>query len=174
MKQKFESLSAITRQASKSIDDVSGSSSRLSRQNTSTLCGTVGGFLGLAGAYALSLAFPISLPILGFIATGLGISGGVLSFRLLRGVDVEYRLDRNRIACDEILDRIKRLPSGTPKDVRDELWATYRALNSAGTVINVLPPPIQQQLVALPPRQVGYLSSKPAPTDSDANHSLNR
>jgi len=149
MKQQFESLSAITRQAAKAIDDVSSSSSKLTRQNTSTLCGTFGGFVGLAAAYGLSLLFPVSLPVVGFIATGLGISGGVLSFRLLRGVDVEYRLDRNRIACDEILDRIKRLPPGTPREVRDELWATYRALNSAHVVINVLPEPTKHSTVGV-------------------------
>lgn len=168
MRQIFEGLSAITRQASKAIDDVSGSSSRLTRQNTSTLCGTVGGFLGMATAYALSLAFPISLPIVGVIATGLGISGGVLSLRLLRGVDVEYRLDRNRIACDEILDRIKRLPAGTPKEVREELWSTYRALNSVATVNNVLPPPARQREPVQPIPQVGYQASKAEATASDA------
>lgn len=166
MKRQFDSLSTITRQASKAIDDVSSSSARLARHNTSTLCGTVGGFLGLAGAYALSLVFPISLPIVGLIGTGLGISGGVLSFRLFRGEDAEYRLDRNRIACDEIIDRIKRLPPGTPKDVREELWATYRALNSVGTVLGAHPAPSRQQAVPVQ-RQVGYDAKHPPP-NSDA------
>ena len=154
MKSELEALTTITKQATRAIDDVSTSSAKLTRQNTSTLCGVTGGFVGLAVAYGLSLAFPVSLAVVGFILTGLGITGGVLSFRLLRGVDVEYRLDRNRIACEEILDRIKRLPPGTPREVRDDLWTTFRALNSTQAMVNVLPAPKQREQITHAYRQL--------------------
>lgn len=137
----YETLASVTRQVSRAIDDVTGSSAKISRQNTSTLFGIVGGFLGLGAAYVLSLTFPVSLPAVGLILTGLGINGGVLGYRLSRGVDIEDGLERNRVVCDEILDRIKRLPPGTPKDVRDQLWLTYKTLNAVPQIITALPSP---------------------------------
>jgi hypothetical protein len=94
------------------------------------LFGVFGGFLGLTAAYALSFVLPVSLLALEFLLAGLGVSGGVLAYRLSRGLDVERRLDMNRMASDEILDRIKRLPKDTPPAVRDQLWLSYQHLNS--------------------------------------------
>lgn len=139
MKSELKTLTLVAKEAGRALDNASASSARLSRHNTSTLIGVMGGFLGLAAAYGASLVLPVSLPIAAFIATGLGITGGVLSFRLSRGADAEYRLDRNRVACEEILDRIRQLPPGTPKVVRDELWNTYMYLNSIGAMAHTLP-----------------------------------
>ena len=149
MKTSIQDVMEITRQASRAIDSAETTSANLSRRNTSTLCGVVGGFSGMGFAYTLSLAFPVSFPIVAIIATGLGISAGVLSFRLARGISDEYRLDRNRVATDEILDRIRRLPPGTPREVRDELWNTYRALNSIGAVAITLPTPSRKSQASI-------------------------
>ena len=137
----FEALASVTRQVSRTLDDITGQSAKVTRQNTSTLFGIVGGFLGLGAAYGLALTFPVSLPAVGILLTGLGISAGVLGYRLSHGVEIEDGLERNRIVCDEILDRIKRLPPGTPKDVRDQLWLTYKTLNAVPQIIAALPAP---------------------------------
>jgi hypothetical protein len=123
-------MSAATQQATRALAAMSRSAARLSAQSTSTLYGVTGGFLGTGGAYALSLAFPVSLAAVGFILTGLGIVGGVLFYRGRRRIDIETRLDENRLASDEILRRIKLLPRDTPPHVREEMWLTYQALNS--------------------------------------------
>jgi hypothetical protein len=143
-----QSLAATTKQVTKALSELSRSASRLSSQSTSTLCGVAGGFIGMSAAYGLSLAFPISLPIVAFLLAGVGVSGGVLTYRLNRGVDVEVRLDINRLAVDEVLDRIKKLPKDAPPEVRKQLWETYQALNyvpqlntAPRTSSPALPPP---------------------------------
>ena len=164
----YENLASITRQVSRALDNVTGSSAKISRQNTSTLFGIVGGFLGLGAAYVLALTFPVSLPAVGLILTGLGISSGVLGYRLSRGVEIEDGLERNRIVCDEILDRIKRLPPGTPKDVRDQLWLTYKTLNAVPQIIAALPSPATETQGNAEPRLL------PAPTQRHDEGAPNR
>jgi hypothetical protein len=138
-------LAASTRQVTKAMAEFTRSSSRLSLQNTSTLFGVAGGFVGLTVAYVLSLSFPVSLIIVAFLLSALGISGGVLLYRLVRGIDVERRLDLNRMAVDEVLDRIKSLPRNAPDPVREQLWVTYQALNT-------VPQFVTQATATRPPR----------------------
>lgn len=123
-------MSIATQQAKCALATMSRSAARLSNQSTSTLYGVTGGFLGTGVAYALSLAFPVSLAAIGLILTGLGIVGGVLFYRGRRRIDVEARLDENRLAADEMLRRIKQLPRDAPPHVREEMWLTYQSLNS--------------------------------------------
>jgi hypothetical protein len=126
----LKELYSATQEASRALAIMSRSATRLSVQNTSTLYGVSGGFVGTGVAYGLSLALPVSLPIVAFIVTGFGVVGGVLFYRGWRRVDVESRLDENRLATEEILSRIKKLPKDAPQRVRDEMWRTYEALNS--------------------------------------------
>ena len=144
------SLEATTRQAAKALTELSRTASRLSTQNTSTLCGVAGGFIGMSVAYGLSLTFPISLPVAAFLLCGVGVSGGVLAYRGSRGVDIEKRLDLNRMAVDEVLDRIKKLPKDAPPEVRKQLWDTYQSLNAAPQLGSALSPAV----AALPAPQV--------------------
>jgi hypothetical protein len=126
----LKELSSATQEASRALAVMSRSAARLSVQNTSTLYGVSGGFVGTGVAYGLSLSVPVSLPIVAFIVTGFGVVGGVLFYRGWRRVDVENRLDENRLATEEILSRIKKLPKDAPQRVRDEMWRTYEMLNS--------------------------------------------
>ena len=147
------SLAATTKQASNALTELSRSASRLSSQNTSTLYGVAGGFVGMSIAYGVSIVLPLSLPIVAFLLAGLGVCGGVLTYRRGRGVDIEKRLDLNRMAADEVLDRIRKLPRDAPPEVRKQLWDTYQSLNTVsqlntnpiGTTL-ALPPP-EAQLV---------------------------
>lgn len=122
------------RNASKHTTDLlrrlSDSSEKLGRKNSSTLFGTLGGLLGASAGTALAYATGFSLIALSTPLTGVGIVAGILIYRGPRRIRLEKRIAENRIACDEILSRIKSLPKNAPEEVRHELWNTYRQLNS--------------------------------------------
>jgi hypothetical protein len=126
----LKEMKAATQDASRVLSAMTRSASRLSAQNTSTLYGVIGGFFGIGIAYALSLAFPVSLSVGAIILMGFGIVGGVLFYRGLPRVGLDTRLDENRFAAEEMLRRIKQLPRHVPQHVRDEMWMTYKMLNS--------------------------------------------
>jgi hypothetical protein len=122
-------LQSASAQTAKILERLSNASERLSSKSSSTLFGCLGGFGGLTSAYIISLlASAASLPVLGVLLTGTGILVGVLGHRGRRRFALERRIEENRIAADEILDRIKSLPKNTPQQVRDDLWLAYRSL----------------------------------------------
>lgn len=141
----FKTLVATTKEGSRTLSELIRASAKASAQSTSTLMGVVGGFVGMAVAYSLTFAAPISLPIVGPICSGLGIVLAILVHRGKSRIVFERKLEQNRIAAEEIMGRIKSLPRNAPQHVRDELWDTYKALNSMTTIAKtaalVLPPP---------------------------------
>ncbi len=151
----FKSLVTTTKEGSRALGELIRASAKASAQSTSTLMGAVGGFVGMAVAYGLTFAAPISLPIVGPICSGVGIVLAILIHRGKARMVFERKLEQNRIAADEILARIKALPRSTPQHVRDELWNTYKTLNSMATMANTVP-------LVLPP--AGPALSTPAPT----------
>lgn len=148
-------LLATTKESSRTLSELIRTASKASAQSSSTLVGVVGGLIGTAGAYGLTFAAPVSLAVLGPVFTGLGIVVAILLSRGRSRLEFEKKLEENRIAADEIMSRIKALPRNTPQDVRDELWATYKTLNSmaaiASKVQQTLPPPSAPVEVLDPP-----------------------
>lgn len=161
-----KSLVTTTKEGSRALGELIRASAKASAQSTSTLMGVVGGFVGMAVAYGLTFAAPISLTIVGPIFSGLGIVLAILIHRGKARMVFERKLDQNRIATDEILARIKALPRNAPQHVRDELWNTYKTLNSMATMANtvplVLPPASPSAPLSSPTVQTTVLAS-PAP-----------
>lgn len=157
----FKSLVTTTREGSRALSELIRASAKASAQSTSTLMGVVGGFIGMAFAYGLTFLAPIALPIVGPICSGLGIVLAILIHRGKSRMIFERKLDQNRIAADEIMARIKALPKNAPQHVRDELWNTYKTLNSMATMANTVP-------LALPPASPSMAISAPAPTIGNA------
>lgn len=93
------------------------------------LTAAVGGLLGLAAGYVLSISFKLPLGVCSFLgcATMLALT---LALTHIRGRgSFEKRLEENKAAMQEVLARIRALPKNAPPEVRDELWQIYRALN---------------------------------------------
>jgi hypothetical protein len=132
MKQRLQSafaeLQTVSARTSKVLEGFSSTSEHLSSKRSSTLLGSLGGLLGLGSAYAISAFTTASLPALGVILTGLGIVGAMLINRGRRRMLLEAQIEANRLAADEILDRIKCLPNNVPTIVEDELWLEYTGL----------------------------------------------
>ena len=66
----------------------------------------------------------------GPIAATIGIPAGVLGFRGPRQILLERRISQNRMALDEILNRIRTLPKGAPEEVRKRLWDQYSTMSA--------------------------------------------
>jgi hypothetical protein len=127
-------ITAIIEESSRFLGELSRAASKASAQSSSTLFGVIGGFVGMAIAFGISPFVPVSIVVLGPACTGIGITLAVLLSRGRSRLDLERSIDANRLAANEVLDRIKALPSDTPTEVRDELWATYKALNSLSAI----------------------------------------
>lgn len=134
-------LVAATREAGRIVTNVLRTSVKLSSQSTSALCGVAGGTFGIATAYALSLLTDISLPVVSTILCTLGIVTGILAYRGRSRIGMDSRMEQNRIATEEVLRRIKKLPADTPDEVRAELWQTFRHLNSTAQFLEPRVPP---------------------------------
>jgi hypothetical protein len=121
----------------------------------------------MAVAYALVFVAPVSFAVLGPVCSGLGIVVAILLNRGGSRLQFERKLEENRIAAEEIMSRIKALPRNAPPDVRDELWSTYRTLNSMATAsrgMQSLPSPkLPVAVIGAPSQQTQKL---PSPTDS--------
>jgi hypothetical protein len=127
-------ITEIVEESSRLLGELSRAASKASAQSSSTLFGVIGGFVGMAFAFGFSPFVPVSIAVLGPACTGIGITLAVLLCRGRSRLDLERSIDANRLAANEVLDRIKALPSDTPTEVRDELWATYKALNSLSAI----------------------------------------
>jgi len=124
-------LRTTASQTTKVLDRFSSSAERLSLKNSSTLIGCLGGLLGLLIAYVVCLvSAAVSFPVLSVLLSSIGIVGGVLLHRGPRRYQLERRMEENRLASQEVLDRIKALPKNTPAEVKNDLWFSYRSLNS--------------------------------------------
>lgn len=163
----LERLIATTREGSRTLSELIRVASKASVQSSSTLIGICGGFVGIAAAYALTFVAPVPFAVLSPICSGFGIAFAILLNRGGSRLQFERKLEENRIAADEIMDRIKALPRNAPKDVRDELWSTYRTLNSMATAsrgMQSLPSSnLPVAVISAPGQQTQRL---PSPTDS--------
>jgi len=127
-------LQAVATQTSKVLERFSATAERLSLKNSSTLFGCFGGLFGLLLAYGTNIVWPGgSFTVLSVLFSGIGIVGGVLFHRGNRRFRLERRVEENRLAVQEVLERIKSLPKNTPNEVRDELWSAYRLLTAGLT-----------------------------------------
>ena len=89
-------------------------------------------------AYIVTILIPsLSFLILGPLAGIVGISGGILASRGLNAKlpksEAERRrelMELNTEAADIFIDRLQRLPSGTPKIIKDDIHQRLIALNT--------------------------------------------
>ena len=124
------SLEKVAEDTSSFLEKITKASEDASRHNSSTLFGVAGGIVGALVGVIVAPYMSIPLLVLSTLLTGLGIVAGILAFRGNDGIVLEKRMYNNRIACKEILDRIKQLPKDVPQEVIDDLWANYRLLNN--------------------------------------------
>jgi hypothetical protein len=123
-----ERLENVSRQTATLLERVTSSSEKLGRQSSTTLVGSVGGIVGSLAAVGVAHYAAISLMLIGAPLSALGILGGILLCRGTRRIKLERRIAENRIAANELLDRIKALPKTAPKEIRDRLWQAYGSL----------------------------------------------
>jgi hypothetical protein len=149
-------------------------SDRASNRTSEALFGGFAGALGLAGAFALSLVVPAAAFYIGGpVAVTLGIPLGILAWRGPGRFRQERRIATNRMALNEILERIRLLPPKAPDSVKEKLWQQYISV-STELEPQRLPPPIDgqgskqlllthQPQIALPPP-----TAMVPPADADA------
>jgi hypothetical protein len=123
-----ERLENVSQQTAKLLERVTASSEGAGRHSSSTLVGSVGGIVGVLSAVGIAHIAGISLALLGGPVSALGILGGILVCRGTRRIKLERRIAENRLAANEILDRIKALPKNAPDEIRDGLWRAYGSL----------------------------------------------
>jgi hypothetical protein len=123
-----ERLENVSQQTTKLLERVTSSSEKLGRQSSTTLIGSVGGIIGGLSAIGVAHFAGISLMLLGGPLSALGILGGILACRGTRRIKLERRIAENRLAANELLDRIKALPKSAPDEVRNGLWRAYTSL----------------------------------------------
>jgi hypothetical protein len=111
-----------------------------SNNTSSTLFGTLGGFLGTGIAYAVTLYSNAPLGMLAPILAGCGIVIGILAFRGTFRFKFESRLEMHQRALEAVRTEIKLLPRNAPEMVRDELWGTYAKLVSSTPTFGELAP----------------------------------
>jgi hypothetical protein len=125
----IQGLDQVAKQTEDFLSRLERISTSLSKKDSSVLFGTAGGLVAVLVGVAISPFIDISFLVLSTPLTGLGILGGILAFRGPRRVKLEKRIAENRLAVNEILDRIKNLDQNAPEEVRADLWQTYRLLN---------------------------------------------
>jgi hypothetical protein len=126
-----ERLEDVAQQTTKLLERVTSSSEKLGRQNSTTLVGSLGGIIGAITAVGTAHVAGISILMIGAPLSALGILGGILVCRGTRRIKLERRIAENRMAADELLDRIKALPKNAPDEVRENLWRAYGALTQS-------------------------------------------
>jgi hypothetical protein len=124
-------LKHVSSETTELFERMAQTSERATDRSSEVLFGVVGGAAALMAAYTLSLAVPAAAFFVGGpIAAVFGIPAGILSWRGRRRFKIEKRIAENRIASDEVLERIKALPRNAPASVRESLWTLYNALNA--------------------------------------------
>lgn len=138
------------------LDRFSVLSEKLGQKTSSSLFGTFGGLTGLLGGVGLAHVAGLGLLLASTPLTGIGILGGILCFRGLKHFALERIINKNRLAGDEYLRRIKELPANAPQDVKDDLWQKYRNVNA------VLESQTRRLLEPPPPKTDRLLPASPA------------
>jgi len=152
------------------------------KKTSETLLGAFGGLVGLSLAYLASAFAPVSLPILCVLLSSSGIVAGLIFHRGRRRFVLECRIEENRLAAKEILDRIEHLsPENTPQEVRDDLWLAYRSLTRGfhkqiiyklgGSSADMNPRP---QLLNPPANQIPQLPSTQSNSEMHSTDGLNK
>jgi hypothetical protein len=148
------------------LNSITKTSEGISERTSEVLFGSLGGLLGFSAGYVLSLVIPaILLAVAAPVTSAIGVLTAVLVARGPRRFRLEKVIRTNRIAADEILNRIQSLPRNTPSEVKARLWDAYNALTGGletttlqalqterSSTRPLLPPPTDQ--LQLPPPTV--------------------
>lgn len=139
-------LRNASKNTSELLKRLSNSSKILDKHSSATLFSITGGILSATLGAGLCYFTGFSFLILSAPFTVLGLTVGILIHRGPRRIRLEKRIAENRLACDEILSRIKNLPTNAPDEVKQELWSIYRQLNNNyERQINILLAPRKQE-----------------------------
>ncbi len=112
-------LKAASRDTAELFTILSNSSETGASQRSEVLFGALGGGVGIAAAYALSIAIPITtFALMGPIMACVGIPLGIL---IWRGPGY-FRRERRRRNVRELLKDIEELPPDTPASIRSAYW----------------------------------------------------
>jgi hypothetical protein len=112
---------------SRAVERVSGITKKLSLERTGALFGTLGGFVGMAAAYGLAIAFSaVSLPIAIPLGLGIGVAGSLLAFRGTSSFKSDRAIEYQHRQAIHLLEQIKSLPRSAPADVKSHLWIEYK------------------------------------------------
>lgn len=171
MKKDIESsisdLENITSNTEKALDKLIQASEKADASSSSTLFGAAGGIIGALAGTLIALHIALSVLLLSTPLTALGIIGGILVYRGRNGIKLEKMIAQNRIACNEVLDRINSLPDNAPQDVVDGLWENYNMLNGAyrnQSAIALSPKEKSKQGLMLPGSSKKTLNNSMQPT----------
>jgi len=126
----LDRLKSVAKHTHEYLTKLSDTAERASELSSPSLLGTAGGILGTAVGVLVAHFTGVSLLLISTPLTALGIVSGILFFRGRRRINLERRIEENRLAAEEIIrriDEVKKIP-GTPQHVIDELWESFTLL----------------------------------------------
>lgn len=161
-------LRRVSAEATDLFDRLANTAHRATDRTSEVLVGVSGAAVCLLIAYGVSVAFlPVSFALSGPIAACIGLPVSILAWRGRRRFRLERDIRENRLAADEIMDRIRLLPKTAPPQLREALWSQYYSITAAlrpqqtpslridQPITPALPPPTQRSLALPPPEHFG-------------------
>jgi hypothetical protein len=127
----LQELKQLADQTDRLVKTLTRTAEALEKTSTSVLYAVTGGCLGTLASIAIVHYVAVSMFLISPPVTGLGLAGGLLFSRGFRRPRIESRIAEARLFEKDILDRVKNLPRNAPQEVRDELWTSYRKINTA-------------------------------------------
>ncbi|HEV3073065.1 MAG TPA: hypothetical protein VHB47_01500 [Thermoanaerobaculia bacterium] len=107
----------------KEIEDIA---KKYSAEKSSFLVAVAGGIAGAVGGVTLHGALGLILAVTGPAGAALGAALALLAWRGGAQWKLERATERAKIALDQIRSELKSLPSGTPSQVKADLWRGYQ------------------------------------------------
>lgn len=144
-------LDEFEKKSSKLTEKIINGAKEISKLDSKVIFGIIGGALSIPLSSLIALAPIFSFPVISGPVMLIGISCGVIVARGLRffkneriitqrNQSLKGDLEANRIVVDEVLERIKSLPSDAPPEAKQVLWENFIKLNSSESMIPVLKP----------------------------------
>ena len=142
-RKELDSLTTVVGKVRHHLIDIVQSAGALAERRTTVVGGVLGGFGAMTIGYVVTAFIsPLNFALFGPLLAATGIAAGVLYVRLFSIPPDERSGDGRRLIYEEneqialiLRERLKDLPAGAPKYVRDGLWREYLAVAKSLTAL---------------------------------------